>query len=62
MSRDEWGRPPTPDPLPPSREGVCGDFTLPVWDEWSTPSRSRTDRTRKQGKDRTSPGVPGKAI
>lgn len=51
MRRDEWGRPQTQTPAPHHKERVCGDFTLPVWDEWYTPSRSRTDRTRKPDKD-----------
>ncbi len=49
MRRDEWGRP-TEKPRPPGKEKVCGEFTLPVWDEWSTPSRSRKDHTRKPDK------------
>ncbi len=50
MSRDEWGRPQIPTPPRKDKERVCGDFTLPVWDEWRTPSRSHTDRTRKPDK------------
>ena len=59
MRRDEWGRPLTEIPSPPCREKVCGDFTLPVWDDyhgdWSgtyphAPNRNHTDRTRKPRK------------
>lgn len=68
MTRDEWGRPLNP-PTPRCREGVCGDFTLPVWEEWgrwvSKPqSQSHGSHSHAGQKDTNDPkgkdGCPGR--
>ena len=67
MNRDDWGRPLIP-PKTFCREHVCGDFALPVWEEWvsdapkpqsqsqgSHSQAGQKDMSDLQGKD----GCPG---